>query len=148
MSMQQQRWQDGPRNAEDRSKVARPNAPAPPGESRMISVQKGELSLMPAFERLLHVGEEDVQWWISPGKKRTRGRARGAAPVVCINSNDPEPMMTLAQVAAWFHKSQAWVRAHALGRNRPQLPCVPIGRTLLFEREKIQEWLRRARIAA
>lgn len=61
---------------------------------------------------------------------------------------EPEALLTLTDMAKWFGKSRSWVRDHASGRNRPQLPCVKIGKTLLFERIEVEAWLRKMRVAA
>jgi predicted DNA-binding transcriptional regulator AlpA len=51
------------------------------------------------------------------------------------------PLLTAAQVAAWFHVSRGWVFDHASGRRRPKLPSIKLGKALRFREEEVNRWL-------
>jgi excisionase family DNA binding protein len=50
-------------------------------------------------------------------------------------------ILTVEQVAEWLHVTPSWVRAHANGNRRPQIPSIKIGRHVRFRREDVERWL-------
>lgn len=54
-------------------------------------------------------------------------------------------LLTVEQVAAWFHVSPGWIRDHASGRKRPVLPCRKLGKCLRFDKQDCEAFLEAAR---
>jgi hypothetical protein len=52
-------------------------------------------------------------------------------------------LLTLKETAAILRSTTDWVRNHATGKCRPQIPCHIMGRKLLFDRGMLKEWLRK-----
>ncbi len=50
-------------------------------------------------------------------------------------------LLGVKEVADWLQVSQAWVRSHANGNRRPNMPSVKIGGVLRFRREAIQAFI-------
>jgi hypothetical protein len=54
-------------------------------------------------------------------------------------------LLTVEQVAAWFHVSPGWIRDHASGRKRPVLPCRKLGKCLRFDSQDCETFLQEAK---
>lgn len=54
-------------------------------------------------------------------------------------------LLTVDEVAAWLRVSRAWVLDHALGRRRPYLPSVKLGRAVRFEPEEVDAFIAECR---
>lgn len=58
-------------------------------------------------------------------------------------------ILTVSEVAAWLRQTESWVRQHSNGARRPLLPSIRIGgRTRVYRREDIEEFLRKWSVAA
>jgi predicted DNA-binding transcriptional regulator AlpA len=51
--------------------------------------------------------------------------------------------MKVGEVADWLQMSEGWVRDHAGGRRRPQLPSVKLGDSLRFREEDVEEFIQK-----
>jgi len=49
----------------------------------------------------------------------------------------PERLLTPREVADWLMVSVGWVLDHALGRRRPYLPSVKLGKAVRIRREDV-----------
>lgn len=54
-----------------------------------------------------------------------------------------DDILTVEEVAEWLHMTPAWVRAHANGRRRPQLPGIKLGKYIRFRRGAVRQTLER-----
>lgn len=52
----------------------------------------------------------------------------------------PEPLLTINEVAAWLCVSKAWVYDHST-RKKPYLPCVRFGELTRFRRGEIERFI-------
>jgi hypothetical protein len=52
-----------------------------------------------------------------------------------------EELLTPEDVATWLRVKPAWVRAHANGNRKPELPSLKMGAFRRFRRQDIQEFL-------
>ena len=59
-----------------------------------------------------------------------------------------EPLLTARQVAGLLSVSQHWVLQHALGRRRPVLPSVKLGKFVRFRASQLAQWLKEMERAA
>jgi excisionase family DNA binding protein len=50
-------------------------------------------------------------------------------------------LLNAKEIARWLGVSEQWVRDHATGGARPELPYTKLGGRLLFRREKIEEFI-------
>ena len=53
----------------------------------------------------------------------------------------PERLLTPKEVADLLSVSVPWVLDHAIGRRRPQLPSVKLGKAVRFRREEVEEFI-------
>jgi hypothetical protein len=59
-----------------------------------------------------------------------------------VPENAPaEELLTPEDVATWLRVKPAWVRAHANGNRKPQLPSLKMGAYRRFRRQDIQKFL-------
>ncbi len=56
---------------------------------------------------------------------------------------DEDDILTVEEVAAWLRVTPAWVRAHANGKRRPQLPGFKAGKYVRFRRGAVRDAVRR-----
>jgi Helix-turn-helix domain len=52
-----------------------------------------------------------------------------------------EELLTPEDVATWLKVKPAWVRAHANGNRKPELPSLKMGAYRRFRRQDIQRFL-------
>ena len=52
------------------------------------------------------------------------------------------PLLTVAEVAEYLRVSTASVYKHASGASLPQIPSVKMGKSVRFEREAIEQFVR------
>jgi len=57
---------------------------------------------------------------------------------------DPDRLLDVAEVAGLLGMSEAWVRQHANGLRRPQIPNVKLGKCVRFRRAAVLEFIRSA----
>lgn len=55
---------------------------------------------------------------------------------------DDQQLLSVSDVAKWLQLSPSWVRQHASGRRRPLLPSKKLGKSVRFERARVEEWLK------
>jgi hypothetical protein len=59
-----------------------------------------------------------------------------------VPENAPaEELLTPEDVASWLRVKPAWVRAHANGNRKPELPSLKMGAYRRFRRQDIQKFL-------
>jgi excisionase family DNA binding protein len=51
------------------------------------------------------------------------------------------PLLSVGEVAEWLNVSSGWVYDHAIGRRRPVLPSVKLGKALRFHEDEVNAWL-------
>jgi hypothetical protein len=70
--------------------------------------------------------------------------AEQQSPVLPRNVADlpDNSLLTVEEVAAWLRVEPAWVRAHASGNRRPEIPRLKLGRFLKFVKGDISQFLR------
>jgi excisionase family DNA binding protein len=51
-----------------------------------------------------------------------------------------EPLLTIAEVAAWLGVSKGWVYDHVT-RKQPRLPCIRLGEMTRFRRADIEKFI-------
>jgi len=56
-------------------------------------------------------------------------------------SDNPEPLLTVHEVATWLRMSASWVHKHCNRERRPYLPSIKLGGALRFRRQDIEKWL-------
>jgi excisionase family DNA binding protein len=52
-----------------------------------------------------------------------------------------ERLLLPKEVAEWLGVSVSWVLDHAIGRRRPCLPSVKLGKIVRFRREDVQRFI-------
>jgi len=50
-------------------------------------------------------------------------------------------LLTVSEIANWFHVSHGWVHDHASGRRQPLLPSIKLGKSIRFRQEDVSNWL-------
>lgn len=65
-----------------------------------------------------------------------------------VTMKEREKLLTPTELAQWLGVSPQWVRKHASGTRRPQLPGVRLGKLIRFRAEEVEAWLREQGIAA
>ena len=53
---------------------------------------------------------------------------------------NPEPLLTIVEVAAWLGVSKAWVYDHVT-RKQPRLPCIRFGELTRFRYTDIEKFI-------
>jgi excisionase family DNA binding protein len=57
-----------------------------------------------------------------------------------LTNDNPEGLLTVADVADWFGVSRSWVYDHVT-RKQPLLPCIRIGEVTRFRRVDIEKFI-------
>jgi excisionase family DNA binding protein len=71
----------------------------------------------------------------------SRKKAVSAIPVVAARSSEPEPILTLEQVAERLQMKPSTVRELIRKRNRNPLPALKAGKFLRFKWSMVERWL-------
>ena len=58
-----------------------------------------------------------------------------------MESRTTTRLLTVDEVSNWLAVSPSWVRDHATGRRRPNLPHIKLGKSLRFDEKRVAEWL-------
>jgi predicted DNA-binding transcriptional regulator AlpA len=59
-----------------------------------------------------------------------------------MNEQQPQRLLSGAEVADWLQVSRAWVLSHANGQRKPVLPRVKVGKCVRFRRADVDAFIK------
>ena len=81
-------------------------------------------------------------WAPEPAKSKVPQPA-ALRPVISSGFHlQKKQLLTVGDLARWLNISKAWIYDHAGGRRQPVLPSVKLGKSLRFDEDNVNNWLK------